>query len=609
MPIRAKLMILFIGIVVISIFFVGSITHVNTRNALKETSLAGLEVISGFMKEEIVNHLDEMKTRALDFSSDGYIRDSLEIIAGQEASEKNEDLNLHLLRNKKPLDENIVRIDILNLEGVVVASTDPRGIGEDRSKERHFIDGKEEICVTGLHKTDIDGRTVLEVLAPIKDRVDPTKIIGVIVNYYDAILLNSLFAGGRALTLGETDETYLVNREKMMVTSSLFTKNAAFKQKVDTYPVRKYLQDNEEVSGIWRDYRGISVIGSSRILDRGDFCGVLISEQDMAEAFIPVYNLRKFLIIFGVIVSLLVALVSLVISQSISKPIHALRKGTEIIEKGNLGYKVGTSEKDEIGRLSRSFDSMVGAIKKRNEELEILNKKKTDFIDMVAHELKTPVTIIAELADFLTTEKWDKQEKKRFAKSLREKVKRLTAIMSEIELASQQNQKGTPSKIEDIKLEDLIQGLKNELSQFLELRNQKLITTIEVKDIVIKGDSLKISDALFNIIQNASKFSEDGKEICIRTRKSDKQAIIEIEDHGIGIAKDKLNVIFNPFYEETDVTQHHSGTFEFRSSRLGMGLYISKGIIEKQGGSITVESELGKGSKFFVLLPLKSRDI
>ncbi len=388
MSIKIRLTISFISIVLIPMLFIGAISYLSARNALEQTTLAGLHAVSEFMEGKIFLYLDKLKARTLDFSSDGYIRDSLAVIAGQDAKERFEGLNFHLLKNKKSLDKDILRIDVLNINGEVVASTYPQEIGTDKHKEKYFINGKKEIYVTDMHK-EADGRIVLKVSTPIEDRVDPTKIIGVIVNYYDAMPLHDLFTGeailkmgakSQTIKMGKTDESYLVNQEGLMVTSSLFIKDAVFNQKVDTYPVRKGLQDNKEVKGIWSDYRGVPVIGSSMVIDMDDFKWVLLSEQDVAEAFAPIYNLRKSLIIFGAIVMFLVVIVAISISQSISKPIRALHKGTEIIEGGNLDYKVGTYEKDEIGQLSRAFDNMVESLKKRNTELEmeIAERKKVE---------------------------------------------------------------------------------------------------------------------------------------------------------------------------------------------------------------------------------------
>ncbi len=253
--------------------------------------------------------------------------------------------------------------------------------------------------------------------------------------------------------------------------------------------------------------------------------------------------------------------------------------------------------------LKKTYDELGRKVK----ELEILNKKKTDFLDMVAHELKTPVTIIVEVADFLLTGGIDRKDRKEVLEMFRRQTARLGTTMSEIILANQQNQKEVSCKLEDLKLDDLIKELGEEITPYLRLRNQNLRTSIEDRNVFIKGNKLRLFDGLFSIVQNASRFSEDGKEIFIRLKKQDDKVTIEVEDQGIGIAEDKLDLIFNPFYEDEDIMHHHSGAFEFKSSGLGMGLYMARSIAEKHGGNITAESTPGKGSKFSVILPLVER--
>ncbi len=380
MPIRTRLIIIFLSVVIIPMSFVGAITYLNARETLEQTTLAGLHGISEFMEAKIFLYLDKLKARTADFSSDGYIRDSVIVITSQDSKERVEKLNTHLIKNKKSLDENIVRIDILDMNGKIIASTDSQKIGANRHNERYFIKGKEEVYITDIHKES--GRTVLEISAPLKDRIDPGKSIGVIVNCYSAMSFNELFTGKTVLKMGaktqmvsfgKTGETYLVNQKSLMLTSSLFIEDAVLNQKVDTYPVRKGFEDNQETKGIWPDYRGIPVIGSSMLINLGDFKWVLLSEQDVAEAFIPIDNLRKLLIIFGIIVVLIVVPVALSVSQSISKPIQVLHKGAERIGGGDLDYRVGTNEKDEIGQLSREFDKMAGALEKRIHEIVMIS--------------------------------------------------------------------------------------------------------------------------------------------------------------------------------------------------------------------------------------------
>ena len=290
MSIRTRLLIILLTIVIIPMLFVGAISYLGGRDALEKATLAGQHVVSEFMEGKLLLYLDKLKTRASELSSDGYITDALAKITVQDSIEKLESLSLYLINNKKPLDENILSIDILNLDGKVIASTDSQKIGTDNHEKRYFKNGKEEIYVTDVHR-DKNRNLILEISAPIKARIDPTKTNGVVVNYYSAMPLNDLFTGEavlklgartQAVRIGESGETYLINEERLMVTSSLFIKDAILNQKVDAYPVEKGFRDGEEVKGFWQNYRGIQVVGSSMLIEVGEFTWVLISEQNIA---------------------------------------------------------------------------------------------------------------------------------------------------------------------------------------------------------------------------------------------------------------------------------------------------------------------------------------
>jgi len=242
------------------------------------------------------------------------------------------------------------------------------------------------------------------------------------------------------------------------------------------------------------------------------------------------------------------------------------------------------------------------------KDLEELNKKKTDFLDMLTHELRTPVTVMVGLADFLVTGKFDSKSGAEYLEMFKQEVTRLEEIMSEIILANQQNKRETTFGLDELNVDEIVDEMITKVEKFLKLRKQNVVTEIESGGLKIKGDRQKIITAIYNLVQNASRFSEDDNEITVRVKEMEDNALISIEDNGIGIEEDKFSLIFNPFYEESDIMKHHSGSFEFKSSRLGMGLYIAKGIVEKHKGKILVESKMGEGSKFTIVIPLAKKD-
>lgn len=250
-------------------------------------------------------------------------------------------------------------------------------------------------------------------------------------------------------------------------------------------------------------------------------------------------------------------------------------------------------------------------LRKRIDELEILNQKKKDFLIMASHEIRTPITKMSFMVDFIkerldTADAADNsgppEELKTILKQLRRTAWSLHTIMSEVILAAQQDRKEVPYNFSKLDIVSFIEELVDEISPFLRRRKQEIVTEFRDKDLIVKADKLRLFDVVFNLVQNASRFSEDGKNIFLRTWKKDDMAVIAIEDQGIGIEKKKLDAVFTPFYEDIDIMAHKSGTFEFKSSRLGMGLYIARHIVEAHGGSITVQSTPGEGSIFSIYL-------
>ena len=392
MSIKKKLIIVILGVVIIVTFFVSAISYLSAKNALERATLMSRNIIAESKEGQVFLYLEKLKDRTTDFSSDGFIRDSLVTISAQDSIDAIEKLNVHLIKNKKSLDEDILAIEVLDLNGEIVASTDSQRIGLDQHKEKYFIAGKRELYVQDIRE-EPDETYHLNVSVPLTHREKPTEVIGVIVNHYNAKAISSLLSGEKILEMGaktqlaevgETGETYIVNKDKFMITGSIFIRKAIFNVKVDTFPVKKCFEDNEEVKGVWLNYCGVPVAGVSMCMTVGDFTWVLISEQGIAEIFLPIYNLRKLLFIIGTITLFLVVLVVLSIAQSISKPIHILHKGTERIGSGDLDYRIRINTKDEIGQLARSFNRMSGALRRDITEL----KKAEEHIEHLNSVLK-----------------------------------------------------------------------------------------------------------------------------------------------------------------------------------------------------------------------------
>jgi PAS domain S-box-containing protein len=381
MSIHRKLLILLLSIALISISTVSFLIFINAQKALRTATIAGLHAISEFKEAGIFLCFDKLKTRTRDFASDGFIRDSLQQINANPAAVETirQTLNKHLTENKKPLDEYLISIDILDARGITASSTNPQHLGRNRSEKEYFFPGLQETYLTDIH--DSDDVAGLIIATPLTARADPSQTLGLLVNHYDPAIIDWMLKGELALRLGAKTQTtmlgesYLVNHHKLMIGNSRLDRSAVTKQVVDTYPVRKCLEENIEVRGSWKNYLHTPVVGSSMCLDFRNFKWVIIAEESEHKAFARIRALKWMTTAVGAMVIIIVSVITPLAAQKISRPIDALRKGAEIIGQGNLEYKVKTNSNDEIGQLSRSFDEMTTRLKNTMASRDELNKE------------------------------------------------------------------------------------------------------------------------------------------------------------------------------------------------------------------------------------------
>ncbi|HHT9123789.1 MAG TPA: cache domain-containing protein, partial [Candidatus Wunengus sp. YC63] len=227
-------------------------------------------------------------------ASDGFIRTHLQKAIHGNTSAINK-LNKHLVRNKLVLDKTINTINILSLEGRVAASTSSAEIGRDLSKEACFEGGKNAVTIVE-NRAGHRGLPEITISTPILTK-ETGRPVGVIVNYILISELNKLLVGEYVKELGaiswgkgkgawKTLEVYLVNRDKLMITKSIFVKDAILKQIVDTLPVNLCLTSSEEMAGFYKDYRGVEVVGASMYIPSMKW--VLLVEIDTTEVLSPI---------------------------------------------------------------------------------------------------------------------------------------------------------------------------------------------------------------------------------------------------------------------------------------------------------------------------------
>lgn len=363
--IKGKLIFFSLCTFLIPIAVITTTYYFNARRILTRHELGEMASIVESKKCQVLCFLEARRGRTIDFSSDGFIKDCLETITrgGVHKDEAIIALSRHLSTNKGPLDHYIVAITVVDKEGKVIASTKETTIGVDVSGQEPFLEATEkspnQAYISQPRYDPYQDANCMFIAAPIISR-NSNEPIGVIINAYNPAILNEITMSHPGI--GETLEVYLINRDKIMLTGSRFIDGAPFKLLVDTEPVRKIAEEGKEMVGIYRNYRGVSVVGASAYLP--EYGWTLLAERDEAEAFARLKTLSIVASVTGLISMVAVASVGITFAASASRLIRKLTDATKRLADGDLSYRVEIARKDEIGSLAGSFDSMADKLSK-----------------------------------------------------------------------------------------------------------------------------------------------------------------------------------------------------------------------------------------------------
>ncbi len=307
-----------------------------------------------------------------------------------------QDMNTRLLDFIQPV-EDICTLLLLDRDGEVVASTTPEHIGSDRSTDAYFVGAREGPFVKDANVCKTMGCPSLTVSAPILD--DQGGPLGTLVVQLEMDELNAITSDRTGL--GETGETYLINKYGFMITSSRFSEDTFLKQKVDTQNARECLADgvamrrgvlaegHECSAKVYVDYRGVRVLGvHAHVREMG---WGLLAEMDASEAFAPLARLRSAIVAFAVLSTVAALAGAYLFARRISQPIHELHTGSERIGNGELDFRVQVNTRDEIGQLADEFNRMAAKLSESYASLEQRVAERTADLAQANEELEDEI--------------------------------------------------------------------------------------------------------------------------------------------------------------------------------------------------------------------------
>jgi signal transduction histidine kinase len=259
----------------------------------------------------------------------------------------------------------------------------------------------------------------------------------------------------------------------------------------------------------------------------------------------------------------------------------------EILEV--LAYQVAASI---LGHL------LYDEIKHAYDEVQALEKLKSNFIAIASHELRTPLGLILGHATYMDEIIEDPELKSQLEVIIRS-ANRLKSILEDLSNVNNYQSGVTHLRRRRISINDLINQIAKTFHPLAEEKHIRLITQAPKGELILEGDEEKITIAINNLVKNALTFTDTGGRVLIRAEKISTYIQITVVDNGIGIPGSDLPHVFDRFYQvQSHLTRRHGG--------MGLGLSVAKAMVELHKGQIWVESELGKGSKFTLLLPMQS---
>ena len=313
------------------------------------------------------------------------------------------------------------------------------------------------------------------------------------------------------------------------------------------------------------------------------------------------------LVQLGLLALLIAIIAGLIVSERITQPLQRIvraRRGDRARQLRLPARREGKSH-DEIGYLASRFDHDAPARARLRPHARRDGPREERVHRRRSHELRTPISIIRGFQELLVDGSMgpvDERQKKALA-AIGEGTAVLERIADDATRVAQIESKRLVLQLDEHDVSDLVKKTVRTVSE--EAVGRRIHVTLETERNLplLRVDEGRLGEAIANLVRNAFRYTPDGGRVDVRTAWRDGGLEIEVADDGIGIPKEEQERIFELGVALRDTLHHHSSaTLAFRSSGLGLGLTIARGNIEAHGGTITVESEPGKGSRFLVRL-------
>jgi signal transduction histidine kinase len=283
----------------------------------------------------------------------------------------------------------------------------------------------------------------------------------------------------------------------------------------------------------------------------------------------------------------------LVIRLQILSPLYQLKIATKGIAAGNLSHRVAEGSRDEFGDLARDFNRMA-------KKLADAERMKMEFLSMISHEMRTPLTAMGGYATLLRKGRHGPINEKQAASLdiIRQETGRLHYLVDDLLEAARAEAGSFRIEPAPCEVGHILDSLMHTFERQAE--EKKIALKHDVKNLPQAiVDGRRLGQALRNLVTNALKFTPVGGRITVHGQSDGREMLLEVSDTGLGIPPEKLDHIFDRFYQTRPEK-------DARAGGVGLGLAIVREIVQAHGGRVEVQSELEKGTTFRLRVPIKT---
>jgi signal transduction histidine kinase len=319
--------------------------------------------------------------------------------------------------------------------------------------------------------------------------------------------------------------------------------------------------------------------------------GLVVGAVDLSTGVPPRPSLHFLLMPLGLLL-LLVAIALTFFARSLAKPISRLTQTAAAFGAGDLGARTGLQRKDELGELAAVFDEMA-------DRIAVLMRAQKKLLANVSHELRTPLARIRVALDIVDAQadEGSRPELRSIAEDLQELEQLVANILITARLDLEAGDAGLASlalNVEPVESRSIVEAAVARFGD--KSPSRRLEVEIETPLPLIDADRVLLRRVIDNLLDNARKYSAKQSLITLRATGTEEALSVAVEDHGIGISQADLDRLFTPFFRTDDSRARTTGG-------VGLGLSLSRQIVEAHGGTIAIDSEVGRGTVVRFTIP------